>query len=136
MTAESLLSPGIGELTERFDPIACLDERVRARRHRWIRRPPVRYVEVQGSRAHLLIPLGEGSVHIGRGLNADLRLDESSVSRRHAILVAAPSPRARASSTTAAPTARSSTAERVQQADLRHGDVIMLGRVVLRYLEV
>ena len=82
----------------------------------------------------MLIPLGSDALHIGRGLAADLRLDESSVSRRHAILV----PRAagarilddRSSNGTFV------NGRRVQQADLRSGDVIVLGRVVLRYLEV
>ena len=92
-----------------------------------------RYLEVEGPERSLLIPLGDGALHIGRGLSADLRLDDMSVSRRHAILLTGPG--ARASSTTAAPTAPSSTECRVQQAELEHGDVIALGRFLLRYLE-
>ena len=34
--------------------------------------------------------IGRGWTHIGRSLNADLRLDDPSVSRRHALIVAEP----------------------------------------------
>jgi pSer/pThr/pTyr-binding forkhead associated (FHA) protein len=82
----------------------------------------------------VLIPVREDVIHIGRGLSADLHLDESSVSRRHAILV----PR---TSGARILDDRSSNGtfvngRRVQQADLSNGDVIVVGRVVLRYLEL
>jgi pSer/pThr/pTyr-binding forkhead associated (FHA) protein len=81
-----------------------------------------------------LIPLGTGVTHIGRGLAADLHLDESSVSRRHAMLVDRPSGARllddRSSNGTFV------NGRRVVQADLQNGDVLVLGRVVLRYLEV
>jgi pSer/pThr/pTyr-binding forkhead associated (FHA) protein len=72
--------------------------------------------------------------HVGRGLSADLHLDEGSVSRRHAILV-------RRSSGARILDDRSANGtfvngRRVTQADLHSGDVIVLGRVVLRYLEL
>jgi pSer/pThr/pTyr-binding forkhead associated (FHA) protein len=121
-------------LTERVDPVACLDERVR--RQATPARPagPGRYIEVQGSDETLLIPLGKGVTHIGRGLAADLHLDEDSVSRRHAILV-------HRRNGIRVLDDRSSNGtfvngRRVLQADLRNGDVLVLGRVVLRYLEV
>jgi pSer/pThr/pTyr-binding forkhead associated (FHA) protein len=120
--------------TERVDAVECLDD---STRHRAMAVQPVdpgRYLEVQGREQTLLIPLGAEVLHIGRGLAADLRLDESSVSRRHAILV----PRASGARVL---DDRSSygtfvNGRRVQQADLRDGDVIVLGRVMLRYLEV
>jgi pSer/pThr/pTyr-binding forkhead associated (FHA) protein len=134
MTPQSLLSPSIGELTERFDPIECLDERVRSRAASADPQIPGAYVEVQGSDRSLLIPLGDDVVHIGRGLSAGLRLDEKSVSRRHAILVPGPAGARilddRSSNGTFV------NGKRVPQADLRSGDVIVLGRVTLRYLEV
>lgn len=121
-------------LTERVDPIACLDERVR--RQATPARPaePGRYIEVQGSNETLLIPLGNGVTHIGRGLAADLHLDEDSVSRRHAILVYS-----RAGVRVLDDRSSNGTfvnGRRVVQADLQNGDVLVLGRVVLRYLEV
>ncbi len=120
--------------TERFDPIACLDEAVR--REATPARPeaPGRYIEVQGPSETLLIRLAEGVTHIGRGLAADLHLDEASVSRRHAILL-------NRRSGVRVLDDRSSNGTYVNgrcvaQADLHSGDVLVLGRVVLRYLDV
>ena len=132
-TQAPIRTPAEG-LTERVDPIACLDER--ARQQAMLSQPtaPGRYIEIEGPAETLTIPLGTGVMHIGRGLSADLRLDEASVSRRHAILV----PRRLG---TRVLDDRSSNGtfvngRRVTQADLRNGDVLLLGRVVLRYLEV
>ena len=128
-------------MTEFFDGIACLDERVRRQAM------PVSaqdlseypssetgcYIEVQGPGERLLIPLGSGVTHIGRGLVADIRLDEDSVSRRHAILVYR-----RSGSRILDDRSSNGTlvnGRRVTQADLHDGDVLVLGRVVLRYLE-
>jgi FHA domain-containing protein len=127
-------SAAVDGTTERFDPIACLDERVRHQARPASPGDPGRYIEVEGPDQTVLIPLGKDALHIGRGLSAELHLDESSVSRRHAILV----PRAtgarilddRSSNGTFV------NGRRVFQADLRNGDVIVLGRVMLRYLEI
>jgi pSer/pThr/pTyr-binding forkhead associated (FHA) protein len=121
-------------MTERVDPVACLDER--GRRQAASARPaePGRYIEVQGTGETLLIPLGLGVTHVGRGLAADLRLDEASVSRRHAILV-----HNRAGARILDDRSSNGTyvnGRRVEQADLTNGDVLVMGRVVLRYLEV
>jgi FHA domain len=121
-------------ITERVDAIACLDERVR--RHASAEHPtdPGRYIEVQGPEETLLLPLGPGVTHIGRGLAADLHLDENSVSRRHAMVVNRPGGARvfddRSSNGTLV------NGRRITQADLRDGDVLVLGRVVLRFLEV
>ena len=120
--------------TERFDPVSCLDDR--ARRQAAPARPaaPGRYIEVQGAQETLLIRLAPGVTHVGRGLAADLHLDEASVSRRHAILL-------HRRSGVKVLDDRSSNGtfvngRRVQQADLSDGDVIVVGRVVLRYLVI
>ena len=73
--------------TERIDAIACLDERNRSRASEPQQAAPGRYLEVQGAGETLLVPVGRDVIHVGRGLSADLHLDEGSVSRRHAILV-------------------------------------------------
>jgi pSer/pThr/pTyr-binding forkhead associated (FHA) protein len=127
-------------MTEFFDGVACLDERVRRQAMSASEptpdRPtePGRYIEVQGPDGRLLIPLRQDVTHIGRGLSADLHLDEDSVSRRHAILVYRQSGSRvlddRSSNGTVV------NGRRVTEADLRDGDVLVLGRVVLRYLEV
>jgi pSer/pThr/pTyr-binding forkhead associated (FHA) protein len=129
-----LIPPIADGVTERVDPVECLDERVRNQARPPEPVEPGRYIEVQGREQTLLIPLERDPIHIGRGLAADLRLDETSVSRRHAILV----PRAAGARIL---DDRSSygtfvNGRRVQQTDLRDGDVIVLGRLMLRYLEV
>jgi pSer/pThr/pTyr-binding forkhead associated (FHA) protein len=132
-TQTAILSPADG-VTERFDPIACLDER--ARHHAAAVQPsqPGRYLEIEGPEQTLLIPLGDQAMHIGRGLAADLRLDDSSVSRRHAIL--APHPAGARILDDRSANGTLVNGRRVQQAELQPGDVIVLGRVVLRYIAV
>jgi pSer/pThr/pTyr-binding forkhead associated (FHA) protein len=134
MTTETLMRPTHEQATERVDAVACLDDSTRHRATPVQPVQPGRYLEVQGPSQTLLIPLSDEVLHIGRGLAAGLRLDESSVSRRHAILV----PRASGARLL---DDRSSygtfvNGRRVQQADLRDGDVIVVGRVMLRYLEL
>ncbi len=122
--------------TERVDAIACLDENVRRKAITERPQGPGRYLEVHGGLGAetLLIPLGDGVTHIGRGLSADLHLDEASVSRRHAMLVQRPNGARllddRSSNGTFV------NGRRIVQADLENGDVLLLGRVVLRYLEI
>ena len=120
--------------TERVDAIACLDESVRQKAITERPSGPGRFLEVQGTGEALLIPLGTGVMHIGRGLSADLHLDEKSVSRRHAMLVPRPTGARllddRSSNGTFV------NGRRIVQADLHNGDVLVLGRVVLRYLEI
>ncbi len=121
-------------LTERVDAIAVLDESVRSKALTERPSGPGRFLEVQGTGEVLLIPLKSGVMHIGRGLSADLHLDEKSVSRRHAMLVERPSGARllddRSSNGTFV------NGRRIVQADLHDGDVLLLGRVVLRYLEI
>jgi pSer/pThr/pTyr-binding forkhead associated (FHA) protein len=137
MTTQTVIRSPAEGATERVDPITCLDERTLSRASEAGQGAPAasgRYLEVQGAERTLLIPVKDDVIHIGRGLSADLHLDETSVSRRHAILV----PRAggarvlddRSSNGTFV------NGRRIQQADLSNGDVIVVGRVVLRYLEL
>jgi pSer/pThr/pTyr-binding forkhead associated (FHA) protein len=134
MSSQTLIRPAAEGITERVDPIACLDERTLSQASESGPIKAGRYIEVQGSGRTLLIPLGEDVMHVGRGLSADLHLDETSVSRRHAILV----PRAGGARILDDRSANGTfvNGRRVQQADLSNGDVIVIGRVVLRYLEV
>jgi pSer/pThr/pTyr-binding forkhead associated (FHA) protein len=134
MPAQTLTPAAVDGITERFDPTACLVER---ELHRAVPIEPVepgRYIEIQGPEQTLLIPLTDDVMHVGRGLAADLRLDDNSVSRRHAILVPRPSGTRILDDRSANGTLVNG--RRVQQADLRDGDVIVLGRVVLRFLEL
>ncbi|MDP2712031.1 MAG: FHA domain-containing protein [Solirubrobacteraceae bacterium] len=72
--------------------------------------------------------------HVGRGMTADVRLDDHTVSARHAIVVA----RAgrlrilddRSTNGTVV------NGRRVDEAELHDGDVVVLGRVVLTYRDL
>jgi pSer/pThr/pTyr-binding forkhead associated (FHA) protein len=132
-------SPAVEGTTERVDAISALDESVRHQATpatESVRQPlePGRYLEVQGQGDSMLVRLEREVTRIGRGLQADLRLDENSVSRRHAMLV-------HDSESARILDDRSSNGtfvngQRVEQATLTDGDVVMLGRVMLRYVEV
>ena len=134
MTAQTLIRSTADGITERFDPTACLDERVRHQALAVEPAEPGRYIEIQGPERALLIALAGEAVHIGRGLSAGLRLDDNSVSRRHAILVPRPAGARILDDRSANGTFVNG--RRVQQAELSNGDVIVLGRVVLRFLDI
>jgi pSer/pThr/pTyr-binding forkhead associated (FHA) protein len=132
-------APAVEGTTERVDAISVLDDRVRQKATPAPEsvQPPLEsghYLEVQGPGERLLVRLEREITRIGRGLNADLRLEENSVSRRHARLVHdAEGARVlddRSSNGTFL------NGRRVEQAPLQSGDVLMLGRVMLRYLQV
>jgi hypothetical protein len=132
VTTDMLPVPAIDGITEPFDPVACVNSRDRRRAIALAGGERGRYVEVQGPDEGLLIPLGEEVLHIGRGLSVDLQLDDSSVSRRHAIIM----PRG---STARILDDRSLNGtfvngRRIDHADLRDGDVIAVGRFELRYI--
>jgi pSer/pThr/pTyr-binding forkhead associated (FHA) protein len=133
-TQTPIVSAAAEGLTERVDAIAVLDESVRSKALTERPSGPGRFLEVQGTGETLLIPMSSGVMHLGRGLSADLHLDEKSVSRRHAMLVERPTGARllddRSSNGTFV------NGRRIVQADLHNGDVIVLGRVVLRYLEI
>lgn len=134
MSTQTLIRPVADGVTERFDPIACLDERIRHQAMRAQPRQPGRYIEIEGPDRALVISLGEQPMHIGRGLSAELHLDEASVSRRHAILV--PRPNGARILDDRSSNGTFVNGRRVQQQELHDGDVIVVGRFVLRYLEV
>ena len=134
MSSTTLIHPPADGVTERVDAVASLDERARRKAIEALPQEPGRYLEVQGAERTLVLPLGEEPVHIGRGRTSDLHLDESSVSRRHAILLSRPTGARILDESSSNGTFVNG--RRVQQAELSDGDVIVIGRVVLRYLEV
>jgi len=99
------------------------------------RRPPRpgRFLARDGAQATEFVPLGHEVLHIGRAHDAQLRLDDSWVSRRHAMIVHRLS----------APKVIDDrglngtwvNGHRVSEAELHDGDVIVVGQTVLRYIE-
>jgi pSer/pThr/pTyr-binding forkhead associated (FHA) protein len=78
--------------------------------------------------------LEHGVTHVGRGLSADIRLEEQHVSRRHALIIRAGDGAVLLDDRSAAGTFLNG--HRVERAELREGDTIALGPVTLRYVEV
>ena len=116
------------------DAFEMLDHRTRGRCLPRELAPPGRYLEVEdGSDVHLL-PLDRPLIHIGRGLISDIRLEDLHVSRRHAII-------AQRGDGVRVLDDRSSTGtfvngREVMVSYLTDGDVLRLGRVVFRFVEI
>ena len=90
------------------------------------------YLEIETGEDRRVVPLRDDVVHLGRGLSADVRLDDATVSRKHAMIV-------RRDEGVVILDDRSMNGvwldgERVTEAPLHDGAEIMLGRVVLRFL--
>ncbi len=112
------------------DPTAALEAPPHGDDHRGapeLRLARGRYL-LYGSEA---FALKAGVTHLGRGITADVRLDDHTVSARHAIVIT----RAgrlrilddRSTNGTVV------NGRRVDEAELHDGDVVVLGRVVLTY---
>jgi hypothetical protein len=116
------------------DSFALLDHRTRERAIPAEQAPPGRYLAFEHGDVTRLIALERPITHIGRGLIADVRLEDSHVSRRHAIL-ALRGEGARVlddrSSNGTFVNGRSVTV-----AHLADGDVLRFGRAVFRYTEI
>jgi hypothetical protein len=121
--------------TDQVDALPYLSHRDRSRSVPWKACPPGRYLLAEGGgRDAVLLPLSGDVTHIGRGAGASLSFDDSTVSRRHAIIV-------RRAGTTRIFDDRSTNGllvngRRTTEAELRHGDVLVIGRLVLTYLEL
>ena len=116
------------------DSFALLDHRTRERAIPAAGAPPGRYLSFEHGAVTKLIALERPITHIGRGLIADVRLEDSHVSRRHAILaVRGEGARVlddRSSNGTYV------NGRPVTVAHLSDGDVLRFGRAVFRYTEV
>ena len=95
---------------------------------------PGRYLAIEDGGEVVVIAVGEGVLRIGRGIGADVVLEDRSVSRRHAVI-----------------TCRDGevvllddrslngvwvNGERVGQATLRDGDAVAVGDVQMRFLAI
>ncbi|MGH2856683.1 MAG: FHA domain-containing protein [Solirubrobacteraceae bacterium] len=116
------------------DSYALLDHRTRERLIDADTAPAGRYLALEHAGHTRLIPLARPITHIGRGLVADVRLQDPHVSRRHAI-VALRGDGARALDDRSA-NGTYVNGRRVTTVALSDGDVLRIGRAVLRYVEV
>jgi FHA domain len=119
------------------DAYALLDHRTRESAVLQDVAPPGRYLAVEHDGRTWLISLSRPITHIGRGLIADVRLEDPHVSRRHAIIaIRGDGPDAvrvlddRSSGGTFV------NGEEVTVANLHDGDIVRIGRVVFRYTEI
>jgi pSer/pThr/pTyr-binding forkhead associated (FHA) protein len=120
--------------TQPFDALSVLDHQTRAQTIALDEAGPGRYLQIEGAEGPRLVSLHDPMVYVGRSFTAGLRLDDHSVSRRHAIIV-------RRGGRTKLLDDRSLNGtfvngRRAEEADLADGDVIVLGSVVLVYREL
>ena len=93
---------------------------------------PGRYVAIDDGGEVVVIPVGEGALRLGRGIGADVVLEDRSVSRRHAVITC------RGDEVVLLDDRSLNgvfvNGERVTQATLRDGDAIALGDVQMRFI--
>jgi pSer/pThr/pTyr-binding forkhead associated (FHA) protein len=93
-----------------------------------------RYLAVDSGGEELHIPVDGAVTRLGRGISSDVNLEDPTVSRRHALIV-----QRGADATLLDDRSMNGTwlnGERIREAPLSDGDVIQLGAVRLRYLDV
>jgi pSer/pThr/pTyr-binding forkhead associated (FHA) protein len=116
------------------NPLALLDHRTCERSVLPDQARAGRYLEVEHGDEVRLIPLERPIIHIGRGLIADVRIEDPQVSPRHAIL-------AQRDDGVRVLDDRSSNGtfvngREISVAYLSDGDVLRVGRVAFRFVEV
>ncbi|HTU96759.1 MAG TPA: FHA domain-containing protein [Solirubrobacteraceae bacterium] len=116
------------------DPYALLDTRTRERLMPEAGAPAGRYLSLEHDGETKLIALERPITHIGRGLVADVRLEDAQVSRRHAIL-AVRGDGARILDDRSY-NGTFVNGRRVTVHQLTDGDVIRFGRAVFRFTEI
>ena len=119
------------------DAYGLLDHRTRESTVPQDAAPPGRYLAIEDGDRRRLISLTRPITHIGRGLIADVRLEDPHVSRRQAIIaIRGDGPGAvrilddRSSGGTFV------NGEEVTVANLHDGDIVRVGRVVFRFTEI
>jgi len=113
------------------DSLSLLDHRTRAQMIPEQDAPAGRYLSIEDAEGTLLLPLTRPITHIGRGLVADVRFEDTQVSRRHAIVaVRGQAVRILDDRSTGGTFVNG---RRVTVAELADGDVVRVGRAVFRY---
>ena len=122
------------EATESHEPVGVLGHSARRGSVSFARPAPGRYLAFEEGELTRLIPLHAAVTHLGRGFSADVRLDDQSVSRRHAVIVDASGGARLLDDRSANGTVVNG--ERVTDVPLRDRDIVTLGRVVLVFVEI
>jgi pSer/pThr/pTyr-binding forkhead associated (FHA) protein len=120
--------------TEAHEAPGVLGHSVRRESLAFARPAPGRYLAVEEGELMRLVPLHGTVTHIGRGFTADLRLEDQSISRRHAVVVERGDGARILDDRSANGTFVNG--RRVAEATLHDRDVIRLGRIVLVYVDV
>jgi hypothetical protein len=116
------------------DALPLIDHRARRRAVPAEQAPPGRYLALTDGDETMLVSLEREVTHIGRGFTSDVRLEEHRVSRRHAILVQRGA-RVRLLDDRSA-NGTFVNGRRIVESDLLDGDVVLIGPVALRYVEI
>ncbi|MFL5862865.1 MAG: FHA domain-containing protein [Solirubrobacteraceae bacterium] len=116
------------------DPFHLLDHRTRDRLIPEAGAPSGRYLSLEHDGATMLIPLERPITHVGRGLVADVRLEDPQVSRRHSIL-ALRGDGARILDDRSL-NGTFVNGRRITVQHVSDGDVVRFGRAVFRYTEI
>jgi pSer/pThr/pTyr-binding forkhead associated (FHA) protein len=120
--------------TEAHEPAGILGHSARRGSLSFETPAPGRYLAVDEGEITRLVPLHGPVTHLGRGFSADVRLEEQSVSRRHAVIVE------RGDGTRILDDRSANgtfvNGRRVTEATLRDGDTIELGGVALVFVEI
>jgi hypothetical protein len=119
------------------DAYGLLDHRTRESTMPQEVAPPGRYLAIEDDERRRLISLIRPITHIGRGLIADVRLEDPHVSRRHAIIAI----RGDGPDSVRVLDDRSSggtyvNGRAVTVANLHDGDIVRVGRIAFRYTEI
>jgi pSer/pThr/pTyr-binding forkhead associated (FHA) protein len=87
VTAASTSPTATQAPTEALEPDGVLGHSARRASLAFVRPAPGRYLAIEEGELTRLVALQQPVTHVGRGFSADLRLEDQSVSRRHAVLV-------------------------------------------------
>jgi pSer/pThr/pTyr-binding forkhead associated (FHA) protein len=120
--------------TEPLEPAGVLGHSARRDSLAFARPTPGRYLAIEDGDVMRLVALHQPVTHLGRGFSADLRLEDQSVSRRHAVVVDGGDGARILDDRSANGTFVNG--RRVTEAVLRDRDVIRLGHVTLVFRNV
>jgi hypothetical protein len=85
--AAHTIPTGVQAPTEALEPSGVLGHGARRDSLAFARPAPGRYLAIEEGELTRLVALNQPVTHLGRGFTADLRLEDQSVSRRHAVIV-------------------------------------------------